>query len=61
MRHNQTDLFFGDVMLRGEYPGSMLRYFEDNGIDVRFGEHDLEELRAGTADFMSFSYYYTTV
>lgn len=58
---NQTMYFFGDVMLRGEYPGSMLRFFDDNGYDVRFGEHDLEELAAGTADFMSFSYYYTSV
>lgn len=61
MRHNQTDYFFGDVMLRGHYPGYMLRFFEDNGLDVRFGEGDLDDLAAGTADFMSFSYYYTSV
>ncbi len=56
---NQTQYFFGDVMLRGEYPISMLRYFEDNRLDIRFGEHDLEDL-THTADFMSFSYYYTS-
>ena len=61
MRHNQTDYFFGDVMLRGSYPGYMLRFFQDNGIDVRFGEKDVDDLRSGTADFMSFSYYYTSV
>lgn len=59
-RHNQMEYYFGDVLLRGIYPGYVLRFFEDNGYDIQFGAHDLEDLR-NTADFMSFSYYYSSV
>lgn len=59
-RGNQMEFFFSDVLLRGEYPGYALRYFRDRGLDIRFGEHDLADLRS-TADFFSFSYYYTSI
>lgn len=60
LRKNQMEYFFSDVLLRGYYPGYALRYFEDNNIHVEFGEGDEEALKH-TADFMSFSYYYTTI
>lgn len=59
-RHNQMEYYYGDVLLRGIYPGYALRFFEENGYDIQFGEHDLEDIRS-TADFMSFSYYYSSV
>jgi len=60
VRHNQMEYFFSDVLLRGYYPGYAFRYFDDIGINVRFGEGD-EEALTNTADFMSFSYYYTRI
>ena len=39
---------------------AMLRFFEERGYNIVFGEED-EEILKNTADFMSFSYYYTRV
>ena len=60
VKRNQMEYFFGDVLLRGYYPGYAFRYFEENNITVKFGEGDEEALK-NTADFMSFSYYYTRI
>jgi len=60
MRHNQMEFFFCDVLLRGAYPGYAFRFFEERGIQVEFGEGDEEALK-NTADFLSFSYYYTRI
>ena len=57
-KHNQMEYFFSDVLLRGYYPGYAFRFFEDHNIHVEFGETDEEDLKY-TADFFSFSYYYT--
>ncbi|MDQ0708963.1 6-phospho-beta-glucosidase [Arthrobacter woluwensis] len=47
---------FGDIHCRGEYPGYLLRFFRDNGIELEITEQDREDLR-NTVDFVSFSYY----
>ncbi|SDI75775.1 6-phospho-beta-glucosidase [Arthrobacter subterraneus] len=47
---------FGDIHCRGEYPGYLLRYFRDHGIELDITEQDREDLR-NTVDFVSFSYY----
>ncbi|MHA6529839.1 glycoside hydrolase family 1 protein [Paenibacillus sp. BAC0078] len=60
VRNNQMEYFFSDVLMRGYYPGYAFRYFHDNNITVEFAEGDEEALR-NTADFMSFSYYYTRI
>lgn len=60
LRHNQMEYFYSDVLLRGYYPGYAFHFFEERGIKVEFGEGDEEALR-NTADFFSFSYYYTRV
>ncbi len=49
--------FCGDVQVRGEYPGYAKRYFEEHGIRIRMEEGDLEEIKHGTVDFYTFSYY----
>ena len=56
MQGNQQWLFFGDVQVRGEYPGYMLRYFRDNNITLQITDDDRAALRHGV-DFVSFSYY----
>lgn len=48
--------FFGDVQVRGRYPGYMLRYFREQGIHIRMEPQDGEILK-NTVDFVSFSYY----
>lgn len=61
LQQNQMEYFYADVALRGAYPGYALRYFTDRGIHVEFGDSDEEALAAGTADLLTFSYYYTRV
>ena len=57
MHENNKWLFFGDVQTRGRYPGYMLRYFRENGIEIAMEPGDLEELASASVDFISFSYY----
>lgn len=52
---HQND-FFGDVHVRGNYPGYMLRYFKEKNITIKMEPEDKEILR-NTVDFVSFSYY----
>ncbi|WP_237386824.1 glycoside hydrolase family 1 protein [Xenorhabdus sp. Sc-CR9] len=56
LQQNQKWLFFGDVQSRGRYPGYMLRYFRENGIELNITEQDRLDLK-NTVDFISFSYY----
>ncbi len=58
LQENRAWQFFGDVQCRGAYPGYMLRYFRDNGIQLDITETDREALKS-TIDFISFSYYMT--
>lgn len=58
LKHNQMEYFYSDVLLQGKYPGYAFRFFEDHNIKVEFGENDENDL-TNTADFFSFSYYYT--
>ncbi len=59
--NNQTNyLFAPDVQVRGTYPGYIKRYWRDHDIHVHMEEGDEEILKAGTVDFISFSYYSTT-
>lgn len=46
-----------DVQVRGAYPGYALRHFENEGITLDWQPGDAEELKNGTVDFYSFSYY----
>ncbi|MBA5684935.1 glycosyl hydrolase family protein [Photobacterium damselae subsp. damselae] len=57
MHENNKWLFFGDVQVRGRYPGYMLRYFCENDIQLEIEEGDLELLANASVDFVSFSYY----
>ncbi len=49
--------FYSDVLLRGEYPGYALRFFQDNQIQVKITEEEEQILKENTADFLAFSYY----
>lgn len=54
---NRENLFFGDVQVRGHYPGYMRRRLRDEGIDLVFAPDDEAILAKHTVDFISFSYY----
>lgn len=56
--HNRImNYFCSDVQCRGAYPAYMDRYFAENGITIEKQPGDEEILKAGTVDFLSFSYY----
>jgi len=61
LKKNQMQFLFPDVQLRGFYPGYAFRYFEDNGLYIRFEDGDEELLDKYRMDFLSLSYYYTKV
>ena len=49
--------FCSDIQVRGEYPHYASRYFAENDIHIKMKAGDLEELKNGTVDFYTFSYY----
>ncbi|MFC4402423.1 glycoside hydrolase family 1 protein [Gracilibacillus xinjiangensis] len=49
--------FCGDVQVRGEYPSFIDRYFRENNIHIEMEDGDLQLIKEGTVDFISFSYY----
>ena len=57
MQANHFNDFFGDMHVRGRYPGYMKRYFRENGIEIRMTPEEELLLRENTVDFVSFSYY----
>lgn len=56
METEHMNYFFGDVHVRGAYPGYMKRYLRENQIEIKMEPED-EELLKNTVDFVSFSYY----
>lgn len=58
---DQKNLFFTDVQARGEYPEYMNRYFAENDIQLEMAPDDQAILAKYPVDFISFSYYMTTV
>ncbi|WP_313640147.1 glycoside hydrolase family 1 protein [Paenibacillus sp.] len=56
MHYEHKNYFFGDVHVRGVYPGYMKRYFREHGITIEIEPGD-EEILLNTVDFISFSYY----
>jgi 6-phospho-beta-glucosidase len=57
---NLNDYFF-DIMCTGKVPYYLDRYFAEHGIVRKYDDLDLKQLKAGTVDFISFSYYMSNV
>ncbi|MCU1446027.1 glycoside hydrolase family 1 protein [Cryobacterium sp.] len=53
----RTNLAFGDIHVRGEYPGYYLRSLREQGVDLVISDEDRTILAENTVDFVSFSYY----
>jgi len=56
-KKNLENMFYSDVMVFGEYPRMILRDLEKRGIEIQMEPGDLEIIKEGTVDFVSFSYY----
>lgn len=61
LKKNQENLFYTDVQVRGAYPSYMKRFFKENNIQVVFEPGDEAILKQYPVDFMSFSYYMTSI
>ena len=61
MDENTNSWFCLDVLSRGYYPGYMQRFFDERQIEFEITEEDREALRKNTCDFVSFSYYQSSV
>ena len=49
--------YCSDVQVKGEYPYYAKAFWKRNGIAIKMEPSDLEELKQGTVDFYTFSYY----
>lgn len=54
---DRDNYFFTDIQARGEYPVWALKRMERAGIKNLFADGDAEILKAGTVDYVAFSYY----
>lgn len=61
MKFNHEREFFMDVQCRGEYPNYRLKEYERLGIELTLSEEEKGVLKAGTVDYIGFSYYMSTV
>ncbi|OTO71976.1 MULTISPECIES: glycoside hydrolase family 1 protein [unclassified Enterococcus] len=58
---DHINLFYSDVQIRGYYPRYMDKFFRDRKIEIKKEAEDDEILKEGTVDFMSFSYYMSSI
>lgn len=59
--NQKRDFYYPDVMMRGYLPEYKLLQFKEDGIELPILDGDLNILKEGCCDFMSFSYYQTSV
>ena len=57
----QGIFYCGDVQCKGKYPTFAKRLWKEHNVHLDITEEDLEDLRKGTVDMYSFSYYMSTV
>ena len=55
--NDQLENYYLDVLVRGKYPGTVLRFIEEKGFNIGFQLEDKEIFEKGRADFISVSYY----
>ena len=58
---NTNTWFCADVLSRGYYPSYMQRFFDERNIEFEITEEDKRLLKENTCDFVSFSYYQSSV
>lgn len=60
-REQEFNMFFCDVMAKGYYPKWMLSYYRKNNIEIKWYEDYEKILSEGKVDFISLSYYLSSV
>jgi len=60
-QESEFNMFFCDVMAKGYYPAWILSYYRKNGIEIKWYEGYEEILANGKVDFISLSYYLSSV
>lgn len=58
-RHKMT--FYMDVQCRGEYSSFKKKEYQRKGIHIKSEPKDFDEIKAGTVDYIGFSYYMSGV
>ena len=53
--------YCSDVQVRGRYPSYARRFWRERGIEIDMGPDDEKDLREGTIDFYTLSYYMSTI
>lgn len=61
IKKDHENLFFSDVQVRGKYPSYAKHFFKENNIELEIADGDLEILEKYPVDFMSFSYYMSSI
>lgn len=61
LKENRENQFYGDVQVFGEYPAFILNEWKEKEFNIKIKDSDIELLKNYTVDFMSFSYYMSTV
>ena len=56
-RRRMLDWYCMDVHVRGAYPAFAPRLWNELGVELQVAEDDLDDLKAGTVDFHTLSYY----
>lgn len=61
--HEETEynMFFSDVMAGGSYPEWIMSYYRKHGIHIEFADNFEKILQEGRVDFLSLSYYLSSV
>ena len=54
---NQRRYYYADVSVKGTYPAYIKKIWERKGYDINVTEEDMAILKAGTVDYIGFSYY----
>lgn len=57
----QGIFYCGDVQCKGKYPTYAKRLWKEHNVELEILPEDLEDLKKGTVDMYSFSYYMSTV
>ncbi len=61
IKKDHENLLFSDVQVRGKHPAYAKRFFKENNIELEIADGDLEILEKYPVDFMSFSYYMSSI
>lgn len=57
--YSKQNLYFTDVMVKGRYTSLCKSVWERFGVELNFEDNDLEVIKNGKVDFISFSYYFS--